>query len=632
MAEKVERRLAAILCADVAAYSRLVREDEERTLAAVKADIVEIFEPGIASHRGRIFKTMGDAVLAEFTSVVDAVRCAVELQRNLVKRNVETPADRQIEFRMGVNLGDVVIDGSDVHGDGVNVAARVQDVAEPGGICISEDTYRHLSGRIEVGYKDLGPLRLKKFDKPVRVYRIESDPVMPGRVVVAMSARLQRWKWPAATAIVALVALLAAGHFGVFPIRVQSTDVEPARPSRMAFALPDKPSIAVLPFDNLSADAKNDVISDGLTEDIITSLSKISTMFVIARNSTFTYKGKPVKVQQVAEELGVRYVLEGSVQRSGEQLRMTAQLIDATTGRHLWSERYDREVQEIFALQDEITKQIVAALEVKLTAGKGARVAASGTKNVKAWELVREGETIHRRFSKENNAQAREIYKRAIELDPEYALAWAQLGATHFFAGRFQWSNSADESFERAIELSKKALSLDDALSGPHGVLSLIYLFQRRHDEAIAEGERAVALSPNTAQNYSTLGFTLAFTGRHAEAIALLKKAMRLSPYYPDYMVWMLGMAHTEAGQYEEAVQILKSSLERNPNHFLPYVRLAAAFSEMGREAEARAAAAQVLRINPNFTITYWERVSPYKDVAAWARHRNALLIAGLPE
>ena len=437
MAEKVERRLAAILCADVAAYSRLVREDEERTLAAVKADIVENFEPGVAAHRGRIFKTMGDAVLAEFASVVDAVRCAVELQRNLVKRNAETPADRQIEFRMGVNLGDVVIDGSDVYGDGVNVAARVQDVAEPGGICISEDTYRHLSGRIEVGYKDLGPLRLKNIDKPVRVYRIESDTVMPGRVVVAMSARLQRWKWPAATAIVALVALLAAGHFGVFPIRVQSPDVEPARPSRMAFALPDKPSIAVLPFDNLSADAKNDVFSDGLTEDIITSLSKISTMFVIARNSTFTYKGKPVKVQQVAEELGVRYVLEGSVQRSGEQLRMTAQLIDATTGRHLWSERYDREVQEIFALQDEITKQIVAALEVQLTAGEGARVAASGTENVKAWELVREGEAIHRRFTKENNAQAREIYKRAIELDSEYALAWAQLGATHFLTGGF---------------------------------------------------------------------------------------------------------------------------------------------------------------------------------------------------
>ncbi len=368
--ERVERRLAAILVADVVGYSALIRADEEGTRAAVRQHNAETVEPQIAAHNGRIFKTVGDGLLAEFASVVDAVRCAVEIQNAIKDHNADVVAEKRVEFRIGVNLGDVIVEGDDLHGDGVNVAARLEGLAEPQGICISGSAFEQVRDKLELGFEDLGDQQVKNIDRPVRAYRVLSDPDDAGKIVTAPTKRATRWKVPALAA--ALVVIIAAG--GLAWWQPWAPDVEPASVERMAFPLPEKPSIAVLPFDNLSGDPEQDYFGDGIAENIITALSKIPDMFVIARNSSFTYKGKPVKVQQVAEELGVRYVLEGSVQRSGDQVRVTAQLIDAVTGHHLWAERYDRQLTDIFALQDDIAQNIVTALEVKLTAGEQARV------------------------------------------------------------------------------------------------------------------------------------------------------------------------------------------------------------------------------------------------------------------
>ena len=606
MAEKGgTRKLAAILCADVAAYSRLVREDEERTLAAVKADIVEIFEPGITSHRGRIFKTMGDAVLAEFASVVDAVRCAVELQRDLAKRNANTPADRRIEFRIGVNLGDVVTDGSDVYGDGVNVAARVQGVAEPGGICISEDTYRHLSGRIEVGYEDLGPLRLKNIDQPIRVYRIQTGAGTPGRVVVAMSARLQRWKWPAATAVVALVALLAAGHFGVFPIRLQSPDVEPARPGRIAFPLPDKPSIAVLPFANLSEDKTQEYFADGMADDIITDLSKISGLFVIARNSSFQFKGQNVDVRQIAEKLGVRFVLAGSVRRAGGQIRINAQLTDAKSGGHVWAERFDSELADVFELQNQVTQRIVNSLAVTLTTDEQELQRRNKTANPDAHDVFLRGWAHYQRNTPRDYAKAIPYLEEAIKLDPQYRRAFAALAAVYWNAfanGRMsrggEWVRSLDQSlsgtFALAADNLEQALEADsDPLA--YQVLSGMLVFRGQYVEAIAEAERAIALDSNDPAGYDAMGRALMFAGQPSRSIDILRTAIRLDPHYAhNYQHW-LGLAQFSLEKFDEAARSLAEASQRNPDDERVLVPLAANYGMLGREEEGRRA---VVRLN----------------------------------
>jgi len=626
--EGFKRKLAAILSADVEGYSRLMDDDEEatvRTLTSYRTSIADL----VQQFRGRIVDTPGDNILADFTSVVDAVNCAVEIQRDLAERNTELPYNRQMHFRIGVNLGDVIEEDGGIYGDGVNIAARVESLSEAGGICISGRAYDQVANKLGLEYENLGEHQVKNISTPIRVYRVLSFPgAAAHRVVQAKDALGRRWR-KIALSIAAVVAVAVV--LGVWQFYMRRPSVEPASLDKMAFPLPDKPSIAVLPFDNMSGDQKQDYLGDGIAEDITTQLSQIHNLFVIARNSSFSYKGKKAKVRQVAEELGVRYVLEGSVQKSGNQVRITAQLVDAITGKHLWAHRYDRELKDFFAIQDEITSEVVEELAVKLVEGEGERIFGS-TPNLEAWTYFRKSLEQLRRFSREGNLQARKLSKKAIELDPDFSGGYSMLGWTHALTVRFGSSKSPKEDLMRAEELANKLLALND--SDPHAqdMLGYIYLLRRQHDRAIQHGQRAIALAPSMADSHAFLAESLMYAGRSEEAIGEMTKAMRLAPFYPAWYLWTLGQAHYSAGRFEEAIAAYKESHKRIPNHLNFSLWMAVINSAWGREEQARAEAAEVLRLYPKFSLQRYEKILPYKNKAVTQRIIEALRKAGLPE
>ena len=539
-AEKFKRKLTAILSADVKGYSRLMGADEEATLRTLQ-EYKEVMASSIQHHRGRIVGTAGDSVLAEFASVVDAVQCAVEIQQVLRAKNALVAETRRMEFRIGINLGDVIEEGDTIYGDGVNIAARLEGLAEAGGICISESAYQQIENKLPLRYDYLGEHEVKNIAKPVRVYcaRIESDDA---------PSKLGKEKRPARKglsksfmAIIAVVVIGGLAGLYQFVLRPSPSKVEAASKEKMAFPLPDQPSIAVLPFVNMSEDPKQEFLCDGMTEAIITALSKVPRMFVIARNSTFTYKGKPVKVKQVSEELGVRYVLEGSLQRSGDRVRITAQLIDALTGDHLWADRYDRDLKDIFALQDEITIKILNGVRVKLT--KGGEVSISqkyaekyyrGKQGLDCYLKLMEASGYSQRFSIQDNNMARRMIEEAIAMCPEDPMGYVQLGwvySSDYWLGN---TKSPQETLEKGIELAQKALAMDDSIAGAHGLLCSLYLWKREYDKAIAEGERGVALNPGGTSELLNYAASLAFAGRPEEAIQLFQKAIRLNPFNPS--------------------------------------------------------------------------------------------------
>ncbi len=494
-----KRKLAAILHADVKGYSRLMGEDEEATVRTLNAyrEVMGVF---IKEHRGRVVHGSGDSLLAEFISVVDAVQCAVEIQKELETRNAELSEDRKVEFRIGINLGDVIDEGEDLHGDGVNIAARIEGLAEGGGICISRTAFDQVKKKLTLGFEYLGEHSVKNIDEPVRVYRVLTEPEAAGKVLGEKMAPLkQRWKLALAAVVFVIIGAISVTLWNTY---FRPPPVEIASVEKMAFPLPDKPSIAVLPFDNLSDDPKQGYFSDGLTEQIITNLSKLPNFFVIARNSTFTYKGKPVKVKQVSEELGVRYVLEGSVQKSGDRVRITAQLIDAITGHHLWAERYDRELVDVFSLQDEITMKVLTALRVKLTAGEQARIVARNTDNIDAYLLFLQAVHHLRKTHQEGIIMARKLCEEAIALDPNFADPYRVLAWTHLEDVWFGWSKSSRESFKKAVELAEQSLALDNTNPNTVALVGHMSLLKRQHEKAIAEGERSIALDPNSANNH----------------------------------------------------------------------------------------------------------------------------------
>jgi adenylate cyclase len=623
----VKRKLTAILSADVKGYSRLMSQDEEATVKTLKQHR-ETISGLILDHRGRVVDAPGDNILAEFGSVVDAVRCAVEIQKALKTKNAGLPEDRQMNFRIGVNLGDVIEEEDRIYGDGVNIAARLEGLAEGGGICISGTAFDQVKNRLSVGYQYVGKQTVKNIPDPVRAYKVLMEPEAAGKVIGEEGPRPRKWGWKTVAAGVLALVILAGGFVWNFYLRAPR--IEPASVDKMAFPLPDKPSIAVLPFTNMSDDPKQEFFSDGITEEIITALSKVPHLFVIARNSTFVYKGKPVNVQRVSEELGVRYVMEGSVRKAEDRVRITAQLIDALTGHHLWAERYDRGLKDIFALQDEITMKIITAMGVKLTAGEQARLSAKGTDNLDAYLKYLNGREHLFRFNKDDNLLARQRAEETMALDPEYSNAYALLGKTHILDVWFKWSKSPKESLVRAFELAKKALSLDESNIGAHRVLSHIYLLKRQHDKAIAESERAVSIAPNAADEIFNLGLILRFSGRAKEAISMYEKAIRLNPMPPANYLYQLGLCYTFIGEYEKAIAICKKALHQNPNDLVGRITLAIAYSSLGREEEARAEAAEVLRIHPKFSVEYASKTWPYKNQADRDLVMNALRKAGL--
>ncbi len=588
--ERVERRLAAILVADVVGYSRLVGADEEGTIARLNSLRKELIDPSIATHHGRIVKLMGDGMLAEFASVVDALRSAVEVQQAVARHEADVPADQRIVFRVGINPGDVVVDGDDIQGDGVNVAARLEGLAEPGGVCISGAVHEQVRDRIDIAFEDLGEQAVKNIERPVRV-----------------------WRWVADAS-----ALAAGAGQGV---------------AEGPLPIPDKPSIAVLPFDNMSGDPEQEYFADGMAEDIITALSHMPWFFVIARNSTFTYKGQAVDVKQVARELGVQYVLEGSVRKGGSRLRITAQLIDAMTGKHVWAQRYDREIVDIFAVQDEVTEAIVGAVAPEFLSVEAKRAQRKDPGLLDAWECVMRGRALVWKIGREEVAEARKLFERAIQLAPSGEFGMSDLAFVHFLEFFYRWTNSPERSSNEMMRVAEMAVAVDDHDAWAHTMLGLVNAFARRWDEALPALERAIELNPNFAPALGVRGLVLALVGEVDEAIESIDTADRLSPRDSFMALWIMGRvwANFIDGRYEEAVKTAQQAIRLAPNNPTYRRQLAASYAMMDRIDEAQAAIQEYLRLEPNHTIADSRKI-PTKIPEHLERFLDGLRKAGLPE
>ena len=574
--QEVKRKLTAILAADVVSYSRLMSIDEAGTLAAFRAHRCELIDPKIAEHHGRTVKTTGDGMLVEFPSVVEAVQCAVEVQRAMIPRNAGISPDQAVSFRVGIHQGDVVVEDGDIFGDGVNVVARLVGLAEPGGLCISERVREDIAGKLILDCQDLGNQYLKNIARPVRVYR------------VAIAT-------PAAHFIAA-----------------------------------EKPSIAVLPFVNMSGDPEQEYFTDGITEDIITALSRLRWFFVIARNSTFSYKGKSVDVKQIGRELGVRYILEGSIRKIGNRVRITAQLINAATGAHLWAERYDRDLTDIFALQDEITQSVTAAIEPKLVEAEGVHFQGRSPEDLDAWDLVMRAVASFWRMTAAESEAAIDMLRLAVQRYPNYAPAQSMLAFALLVSDHVGWA-PAGKPYRLAADLAHRAAELDD--NDPWAHLALGYLaFTARHtDDAVREFQRALDLNPNFAAAYGYLGWAVVFDGRHEEATEYFQQAFRMSPHDPLIAFFYSGMcaAHYFGRRFDEAVEWGRKSIQQRPGFIAGHRILCASLAQAGRTEELRAAMARLLELQPTISIAWLEEHVPYTPRAI-AHYLDGMRKAGL--
>ncbi len=628
MAEKgFKRKLTAILSADAVEYSRLMGEDEEATVHTLKA-YRDVFSTLIQQHNGQVLDSPGDYFLAEFVSVVDAVQCAVAVQKEIKARNDELAENRKMQFRIGINLGDVIQEDDRIYGDGVNIAARLEGLAEPGGICISKTAFDQIESKLPYGYEFLGDQTVKNIAKPVGAYHVIMEPrvTIAGKPVDKKPAALRRMLILSGAVAIVVLAFFS----GIWQFYLRQPKEEPASKEKMAYPLPDKPSIAVLPFENLSGIQEKDYIANGITENIITGLSRIPQMFVIARNSVFIYKGKPVKTRQVSEELGVRYVLEGSVQTEGERVRITAQLVDAIEGHHLWAERYDRDLKDLFALQDEITMKILTALEVKITEGLQALVYHHTTENLDAYSKVLKGREYIYSHKPGNLTLARQVLQEAVALDPKYIVAWRFLAVSYLMEVWLGATESPAKSIEQAEKLAQKILSLDDADPETYFTLGQIYLLKSQHEKSAAAYQKTIAIDPNHADAHMNLAMCLWFTRKYEEALEFSTKAMRLNPNPPIWYFSCQSDCYRLTGQYEEAIKVLNKALRSYPNHPTTIIAMILTYSAMGREKEARSAAAKALRINPGFSVERFGKSGPYKYEEDRKRDMDLLRKAGL--
>ena len=581
--QKVTRKLRAILSADVKGYSILMADDEVATIQTL-IKYRNIMSAYIEQHGGRVVDAVGDNLLAEFESAVDAVHCAVEVQGKLKDKNQDIHEDKRLVFRIGINIGDVIQDGDRLFGDGVNVAARIEGLADAGGVCISRNTYDHIKNKLELEFKFLGEHEVKNIKEPVRVYKVVMENESPK------------------------------------PLVNEPLD------------LPEKPSIAVLPFNNMSGDPSQEYFSDGLTEQIISGLCKISKLFVIARNSSFAYKGKSMNIKQIAEELGVKYILEGSVQRAGDRVRITAQLIDATTDYHMWSETYDRELADIFKLQDEITIMLMNAMQVKLTDREQALPYGHELKNIKAFDKYMRGMKCFFRVNRQHNAEARNFFMQASKLDNTSAMLFAVIGWTHLLDFFYGWGESPLLSFEEIEKNALKAISMSDSLDVPHILMGWIHLFKAEHDKAIEAGNRAIILNPNGADSLAHLGFIAHMAGEIEKAIRYLEKAFRLNPIPPPYYYHFLGGAYAFDEQYDKTIEIQNQGINIDPEPITPYLSLTSTYIEIENLEQAKISAKKILEIDPSFSLEYHKNVIPLKDQAKLERYIENLRKAGLPD
>ncbi len=612
--QDVERRLTTVLAADVVGYSRLMGEDEAGTHLALKDHRAELIDPKAAQYNGHTIKLTGDGALMEFPSVVEAVGFAVEVQLAMRKRNAELPEARQILWRIGINIGDVIVEQDDIYGDGVNVAARLEALAEPGGICVARNVFNQVKAKLDLSFEHLGEKAVKNIAEPLTVYRVvlNDKAATLATPVVQQAAKPNRRRWLVAAAAAAL--LLVAG--GVLWWQPWAPDVKPVSPEQMALPLPDRPSIAVLPFDNFSRDPDRDYFVDGITDAIITDLSRFRDLFVIARNSTFTYKDKPVKVQEVARELGVRYVLEGSVQMLENRVRVNAQLIDATTGHHLWAERYEGDLSEIFDLQDEVTQKIVGALATSY----GGRLAKAwrelserkSEKNLEAYDYFLRGEVHFEGLTQDGIVRARKLFEKAIEIDPNFAKAYAKLAFSYLQEVVDLWSESPTDATRRALEFAGTAIRIDDAEPWGYWALAAAQFYLKgEYDQGLVEFGRALELNPNDADILADFAWALSFAGKSKEAIQRIEQAIRLNPRYPPWYLFSLGIVHYGARNYEEAIVALERIPEPTTTSRL---YLAASYGQLGSQREASKEAKEILKVLPDLTVESVRFIAPYKN------------------
>jgi TolB-like protein/Flp pilus assembly protein TadD len=589
----LERRLAAILAADVVGYTRLMGADEAGTLRRLTELRQDVIEPIIAEHRGRVVKLMGDGLLVEFASVVDTVACALAWQESVTKHEADGDADTRLRFRVGINLGDVIAEGDDIHGDGVNIAARLEGLAEPGGICLSGDAYRQAKGKIEAAFEDMGEHELKNVAEPVRVYRIAGD-----------------------------------GSGAGVP-----------SPAREPLAIPDKPSVAVLAFTNMSGDPEQEYFSDGISEDIITGLSRFRTLFVIARNSSFSFKGQNLEIKEIGRRLGVQYVVEGSVRRAGNRVRITAQLIEAETGNHIWAERYDRDLEDIFAVQDEVARSIVVVLPGRVQHDVADRAARKPTDSMKAYELLLQGKALRDGLNAEDTAKARLLYEKALQIDPRYARVYMYLADTYVVD---LWLGLADgDAAEHALEIARKGATLDNKDVYIQDQLGYAFLCAGLWEDADVQFEKTLSQIVNEAESMAWCGYGFLLLGRHEKARKVVLEAVRLDPLHPPALDWILGQVYFFKKQYDDVVRVLIGEALLNS---LARAFLVAAYAHAGRRDEARSALVSFIKqrheeLNSRGIIVESDAISTlatgfkkmWRRESDWEHLADGLRKAGLP-